>query len=820
MSSSKELTTSQCWNCTSGNITPNINSNIIFQSLDMTELIRIEDLAVKTVVIRNSTITFYGSSISSTTITVENSRLRLLGSTLSAQDHLSIFLSNTNSRPSFFLYLRTSRISSNTMTIDGGSITFGGEYCTINTTVAHFSNAALYTGSTDIVWDGQIHLSNVTITSSYPTTTSRIIATADNASLAIQHSTIEAAISFKLPVTMNNVTVSYSRDSALSIFNGATITNSMLYSLRYCTRCDVSDSTLYSIPDSSSLHLSGNITILHRFATTGTTISGSHDLHITSLSSVAFRQGTITGPIVWDAEEFTIWDTTITGSCSFIGGGNIQTINSSTSSLTLRGSWRLSDLQARDITADEIVLSSYIISIDVDDMLIERLIISSYGYIQLKNTTLYRLKLVYLQPTQFETRNPIRGGILTRPSELKADSDCSTVVNGSTVSVNTNATGLYVTYVPPTPRISLGYSDGSYTYLRLVNRYAYYYNRRCVDSSLLYHKLVVRGPEGQRNLTQSPLYGYDGDFYVYRLYATPDENDCTRKDINVSLISTGDDVVSSPEVTVPIYPRKIVLSTFYPWGFYNETDFSMAALAEKDAGNILVTWNASRVPEVCGYRPQAISFGGRITPIFHGKATYRAATTSQTYCDVISATVPEVSLLYSRDEDYVFSDRYLPYTGSYRYWVKYLVPVDAYLTPESLELIPEYTSDYYSYTTWKVKDIPNSRCSCGTYSIILTVYNTNGTLFKSTKLSKNDDTIDLSYGTYVLYVTGLCYSSSDTGGYGKTIRLDVDLQKEPPSPLRWIIPVSIVGGMIVFAIIIFAFVLLRRRMRFNYYRLE
>lgn len=239
-------------------------------------------------------------------------------------------------------------------------------------------------------------------------------------------------------------------------------------------------------------------------------------------------------------------------------------------------------------------------------------------------------------------------------------------------------------------------------------------------------------------------------------------------------------------------PGDVVKNQYYPWGNYNETNFWMGALSGGDTGKIRVTWSVKDLPQPCGYKAELFTFGNESASVYHENFTIQAVKTGfQSQCSSESYDLPKFSILFSKNDSYLLRSPYRPYDGDYSF-LRSIFPVDASITPHDFNLIANTERKVSaSGGAWMVNNVPQVECPCGRYKITVRAY-INGTEQISTTITKNDNTIWLPNARYVVYATGVCSPPGhNVGGYGRTIRIEVDLKSEPST--RWTIALYTLG---------------------------
>ncbi|PRP85188.1 hypothetical protein PROFUN_07135 [Planoprotostelium fungivorum] len=814
----------KCWNCTSERL-PDGDSSIIFQSLNNVSA-NLESLVVKEVIIRNSYLTVIGSNISSVRLSVENSFFRLINTTVVVQNSLSVDPNSIGST----LSLHDSVISSNTTILRSTHLILTGTNNTFNSTFTHLYDNGRLDIQSDLIWNGQLEISasNVTTNKTVSVVSTQLAAT----SWTLRNSTLrDATLTFHLPLDLINVTSDLSEGDnlhGLSFHRFTSITNSTLQPIDRCLRCDVLHSTLENLPNNSTLHLNGFIRLIPTFKNvfnpytcevSDSIIEGSSDLIIETYGSIFMNRVTLNTSgvktISWSAVYFYIEDTVIDSAWTFreLEHGLVQHYMvrvRGASLLHLEGNWTLVHVRAKDITVDEINPGQHLFAgdveiIDVDRLIIQRLRVDSDSrYLSLSNTTTYTIHEIYLEREYMSTVTPVRGGIPNMISDqLESNSECSELVRNSSISVDYNTTALYVTYLPPTPEITYGWTDGRYVYLRPSTTDF----DQCYDDYLYHHDLVV-DDDGQLRNSSS-----------YRFDALPDENGCSHKRVTVYLKNKYTGIITSKGRQVDILPGNVVQNEYYPWGNYNETNFWMGALSGGD-GKIRVTWNASVVPRPCGYQAEIFTFGNESVSVWEETFTLRADTVHYSECSISVPTVPTLSILYSKEGEYLRRSPYVPYAYPF---FKSLLPVDLRITPDDVSLSINRATSHGNVTLWEVKGTSNVNCTCGTYRTIVQLHDTNGTLLVS-HVSGYDELM-VPYGRYVMYATSACVLPSDysVGGYGRTLRREVELREEekPFDSTKWIVFGSLGGALLLFMTFTVAIMIwMKRQQKGNYVQIQ
>ncbi|PRP80715.1 RNA-binding protein [Planoprotostelium fungivorum] len=736
-----------------------------------------------------STLTLTNSNVLSARFTVEDSFFGLINTNLIVQEFLSVNLNGTNS----------SRLELSNSAIN----TFG------------FTSADLSGGrfdiQSDLIWNGLLNISDFNITTD--SIKSTIDTTLAATSWTVQNSTLKVTVlAFNVPLTLINVTHNADQDDRSEglYFNRNTsiINSTLLQYIRHCLQCNVNDSTLHNLPSSSTIHLSGSIFLAiqierhpHRAgAIANSTIEASSDLYVISSGlSLSFDGVTLVSPdtssVRWEASYLLITDSTIRGSWSFSSLASIDSMKlpskmertNCTSHLDLGGSWELSQVQAPSITVEEINLFNAVeMSVDTDRLIIGQLT-ARYGTIDLSRTSRYTIYNLSLHVSDSETRafTPTFQSSTTRP--------------------------LCMEHTNPTPNITYGWSDGINTYFHLAGGL----RQICTDNLLDYHDLLVVDEDGHTREISGEVRGSPA---TYRSKALPVEDGCTSKRVTVQLRRKSMGAITSKGRQVEILPGDVVNSEYYPWGNYNETNFWMGALSGENAGKIQLNWNASGVHQPCGYKAEVFTFGNDSALVSHGKLTLQAETFQLLNCSQLAATVPAFSIFYSKDDHYVYRPPYVPYAHNIYPpddFLKSLIPVDPSITPEDFNLVIDAAATRRDDLAWTMSNLPQINCPCGEYEIILRIHHTNGTWIKSeTFYTGSKHVLNLPYGRYVVYATGVCalpirWTESPVGGYGRTIGKEIDLVD--PNKMNWIVPVSVVGGIVVVIAVVVAIVVVRRR---------
>ncbi|PRP83850.1 hypothetical protein PROFUN_08881 [Planoprotostelium fungivorum] len=148
-------------------------------------------------------------------------------------------------------------------------------------------------------------------------------------------------------------------------------------------------------------------------------------------------------------------------------------------------------------------------------------------------------------------------------------------------------------------------------------------------------------------------------------------------------------------------------------------------------------------------------------------------------------------------------------------WVQPRLYVTSLVMDQSIDTPPVTLRESYA-GTYQLDYLPVN-CSCGRFVLFCTIFSSNGSLVYN-RTADLPPTISLESAEFTLYTTGACLKDDDyhsnrevvAAAFGRTVltRLDTrpDDRKPSFSPLGWIIPVSVVGGLFV---IIAAFVLVR-----------
>ncbi|PRP84641.1 rap GTPase-activating protein [Planoprotostelium fungivorum] len=763
------LSFSQCWNCTSGQTLPTAESTIIFQSVDNVTLSNVI-LVVRDIHIRDSQLTWTQSNVSSFNLFVTSSTFILNASTVLIRQDLSVQSNSSDIRfIDSTLYCTTASFNLTRLSFSSGWTHLN----MFNSTLTRLIGATLNVGS-QVVWSGDVTASS-SIVVHIPQEDMLVSITSSNSSVILDNTSILGPLSW---------------------FAGA-------FSIRNCTL----DSTSPSTPPNTTSSTSNTSGLLRAS-------------YWTDLRNMIY-----------------IVDTTIRGAWSLQSeiSNTLHRINGS-STLHLKGEWIVSQLRAKELTMEEFdPYNMWTIQnvLNVERLIIHRLMIStSYSYLNLPRSTSYTIDEIYLQTSSVWTSTPVwsstpvRGGIPTNFSDsIRTTSECSKWVSDYNMSIVYNETALYVTYVPPTPNITYGWSDGIHTSF-LDAGHSFWTTSYCTDDDLKYYRLIIEDGDHRRVINN--IYSN-----AYTTFSVPDENSCTYKKVKVYLESMGGgEKTRSIPLEVKIRPADVLFERYYPWGFYNETESRMTALAGADSGKIQIWWNATEIPSICGYEAQQLYFGNQSVAVSRGQFTYRATRERKMDypCAITYYAVPAVSVVYAKEGRSIKSSPFVPQDYSYPTSTTYnfyrnLIPVDAAITPDhfNLRVIQAYPDS--DYKTLRTDDVPNDRCACGSFVLVVQIYHLNGTILTSFSLSNTmmQAYTRIAYGRYVMYVTGACTSNSvydAYGGYGRTIKSELVLEEEPLSPLRWILPVSIIGGLIVVVGAVTGLVLVKKRMRHNYYRLE
>ncbi|PRP85210.1 hypothetical protein PROFUN_07157 [Planoprotostelium fungivorum] len=756
------LSFSQCWNCTSGQTLPTAESTIIFQSVDNVTLSNMT-LVVREIHIRDSQLTWTQSNVSSFNFFVTSSTVILNASTVLIRQDLSVQSNSSDIR------FTDSTLSCTTASFNLTRLSFSSGWThlnTFNSTLTRLIGSTLNVGS-QVVWSGDLKASS-SIVVHIPKEDMLVSITSSNSSVTLDDTSIIGPLSW---------------------FAGS-------FSIVNC----ILDSTSSSTPPNTMSSTSNTSGLLHAS-------------YWTDLRNMIY-----------------IGDTTIRGAWSLQSEiGNALHRISGSSRLHLKGEWIILQLRAKELTMEEFnPYNTRTIQnvLDVERLIIHRLMIStSYSYLNLSRSTSYTIDEIYSGIISDWTSTPVRGGIPTHFSDsIRTTSECSKWVSDYNISIVYNETALYVTYVPPTPNITYGWSDGIHT--SFLDDGHSYWSTYCTDDYLEYYRLIIEDGDHRRVINN--IYSN-----AYTTFPLPDENSCTNKKVKVYLESRGGgEKTRSIPIEVEIRPADVLFARYYPWGFYNDTESRMTALAGADSGKVQIWWNATEIPSICGYEAKQLYFDDQSVTVSQGQFTYRAIRERKmdSPCAITYYAVPAVSVVYTKEGRNIKSSPFVPQDQSYPTSTTYnfyrnLVPVDASITPDhfNLRVIQAYSSS--NFKTLQADDVPNIQCACGSFVLVVQIYDLDGTILTSFSLSKTivQTYTYIAYGRYVMYVTGACTSSilfDSYGGYGRTIRSELILKEEPPSPLRWIIPVSIVGGLIVVVGAVVTFVLVKKRMRHNYYRLE
>ncbi|PRP85205.1 hypothetical protein PROFUN_07152 [Planoprotostelium fungivorum] len=748
---------SQCWNCTSGQTLPTAESTIIFQSVDNVTLSNVI-LVVRDIHIRDSQLTWAHSNVSSFNLSVTDSTFILNASTVLIRQDLSV---QSNSSDIQFV---DSTLSCESASFEHARLSFLPGVTNLNTfNSGHtlMADGTVNVGS-EVSWTGYLDVVSTTIVHT-PKGDKRAAITSSSSSVALEGTSILGPLSW--------------------FAESFTITN--------CTL----DSTSPSITPNDS---PSNSTISDRnfgFFNASQRIFGDEDF-IIDIEDTVIRGR-------WTAQS--------------------------------RGVSQLKDIRGRSILppgghAKRLIIHRLIISTIYDN-----------SYLNLSRSTSYTIDEISLSQVSSLTYTPVRGGIPTNFSDsIRTTSNCwKKDVTNYTVSVVYNETALYVTYVPPTPDIAYGWSNGTSLTLLLARIYL---AQLCADDDLYSHHLIIEDGDHRRVIDHR-----ESD--TYTTFSLPDENSCTHKTVKVYLESEGHQITTrSKPLEVEIRPADVLFARYYPWGYYNETETRMTALAGRDSGKIQIWWNATGVPSICGWEAQEFHFGNKqlyidaqSVPVSQGQFTYRTTPEYPVDATCIKSysTIPSVSVVYTKEGSNITSSPFVPRLNdeSTFYFYHDLMQVDAAITPDNFQLKVTNASASSNLKTLRAYNVSDDRCTCGDFLLVVQIYDLNETsALASFSLSKTkmETYANISYGRYIMYVTGTCtyhISSSVYGGYGQTIRSELVLaenKEEPPketepqgpSPLRWIIPVSVVGGLIVVAGAVVAFILIRKRQKRNYIPLQ
>ncbi|PRP73766.1 hypothetical protein PROFUN_16468 [Planoprotostelium fungivorum] len=830
---------SRCWNCSSGQSLPTAESTIHFASLRDVS-VNLGSIQVKDIILRDSQVTFIESNVSSVNLNMLDSTFNLNNTTLTVEEHFAARRSQLDLSDQAAIFTNTATFRKTTLTFDGGN--------TFNCTSALFTDGTFHIRGRS-TWNGHLNVSSSVFYFSGSSLDTYIAAT----SWTIRSTMLSVFwgdFTFSLPVTMINVTTS-SYDHGLYLNRESSIVDSTIDGDLYCkTSCNVSDSTLPNIPGSSTVYLSGHIRVKAELrggrSVAHTTIVGSSDLVVEVEDDLSFDNVTLIGPISSNTSQpgmaswlagskegtITIKNTVIHGAWSFSGDRTYRfSLNSAesitgTSELHLMGSWTIKKIRGNSLTVDQID-GGYNsdgrdnAGIDTDRLIIGRLLVSPSYFIQLSNSTPYSIRSILLVDHDQSTLEPVRGGIPTNfldRLKLESESHCLKTVRNSNLSVSYNHVGLYVTYVPPAPNVMYGWSDGIHTYLRTPDD-----NNYCTDVNLDHHDLLVVDADGQHRVTTYADKITQPGFTIYRLDALPDENGCTNKQVTVYL-KLGD--ILSNGIQVDILPGDVIENQYYPWGNYNETDLWMGALDGEDSGKIRVLWNATRVPQPCGYKAELFTFNNVSTAVSHGNITLHAVSKDvKPACYIEAQSLPKLSIIYIKGDSYLVRQPYVP-PASWIYPADYflsLVPAEPSITPDDFKLTKNDTAR--NDTVWKIgSSLPSVYCPCGYYHVLLMLYLTNGTLILTKDIYNANDTMGVPYGEYVAYATGICSRSTYNlvGGYGRTIRREISLEQATTFELpRWVVPACIAGVLLTIIIIVLAVVIIsKRKQRINYVQIQ
>ncbi|PRP88305.1 hypothetical protein PROFUN_03414 [Planoprotostelium fungivorum] len=822
-------------NCTVPTETlPNVNSTVIFQSLLGTTLV-VESLVVTNIVIRESFLIWEESNVSAVRLTLESSIFKLKNSTLSVQDLLSTDLDGVHYSQ---LELSDSIISSNTTALPSVRMDFTGTHNVFNSTSTHIASGKVYISSPLLIWNGHLNVSLSEL--EFGKSGCTIDTQSEGTSWTIGRSYMQhAKVIFSLPITLEDTetsdTLEASHPSEIFFNRYARIQSCKMNKIHWCRSCYIHQSLLSNLPNNSMLHLSGAIYLTTSQPDGGhliiqdSIIEGSADLIINStgrfdLDRVTLIASNISSDSIvpeiavasWNINSLHISNSVINGTWSLTSpSGNLNNINGS-SLLDLKGRWGLSEVQGRQINLSDYVLNDDNITIAVDRLIIGRLTIASTSnFIQLRNTTSYTINEIYLQSASPYTLTPVMSGIPNLSDHLISDSVCSRSLEDSSVSVHHNTTALYVTYVPPTPDVTFGYSDGISTRLRLGSDVS----SSCTDQHLANHDLVVQEADGQERIVDSSCYGgdetLDGQRYDrYKFDALADENGCTEKIVKVYLVQRGG-IVKSAARQVQVWPGDIVASSYYPWGNYNEPGFCMTA---EGLNGILIQWNVSSVQRPCGYRAENFIFGKDSVSVDRGEFLHHSAPINTSSCLTTAQPVPTtLSIFYSKNGNSLQQNSYAPVHPQDSFFSK-IIPVEPFITPDDFDLAYDSTDKHTLIGQWTAKTAKQVECDCGQYKVIVRLHEMDIDTW-STHVVSNEDKVAIPSGRYVMYVTGACSPDfgGSVGGYGRTVSRHIVLQASVDEWHWYTVAAIMIGVLSVFIIIsVLAILWKRRRDRAKY----
>ncbi|PRP82374.1 hypothetical protein PROFUN_10150 [Planoprotostelium fungivorum] len=796
-----------CWNCTSRLKVPESNTPIVFRNIYQPTPFKLEYSRVS---IENCTHFGLSTDTNLTTLTVEGSDVTISNSIIIGELFVS---SSSNLRLSSGTNIH---ISSSTFQY-GATLTFlGATTFDSPTTVLDgfliLGDRLHWTG--DLIFSGTIVSESSSVIEGFATWNLRDVQL---------HSDEPHHLDIQIPTLLANVS-QYSSDVKLTLHNATIIGSNM--ALDHCITCSISDSILSGPNFNPASFNRSTVT----FGGKNNFPNGleTHDSFITSINNSStsgqyfqFRGCTLRGEGHWEA------DVRSSESAS-------QLVDSVGSTLRLRGRWmilgvRMDYVHVESLANDDEEEYPGRVN-DIDRLIIEEIVMRegvATSATRLDENTKYTVNRIFYEispyPTAAKRYVLLYGGIpMDFPRTVGASSNCDPYTNVTLLTTH-NATGFYVQYVPPIPLFRRAYveSDG-YLHLSTDATKNDYLQERCTVYATRHTDLKISEENGS---PRSLRLITDRNYYTQKL---PGEDRCTYKMLMVSSYDLDGQVVHT--VNIIVEPSDVVGSVRNLWQNFNDTGSFMTLIRGED-GKIRLSLQWSRqivenMGSICGFTPATLRFSSGdyrdIESDLKTESILLPPTPAYSDPSCSSYDVPYVSIVYQRGNDRVATDYHRD--GLFAEYLTESPPV--HFSSESVQLQQKsdhaYTDGTYSYALHG----GSYNCTCGDFYLIYSIYHTNGTLYTSgfqrSTYEESYQILYLPYGSFRLYSTGACVTghSSRSAAFSRTVGRDIELKDPPPDPLRWIIPVSVVGGLVGFVTVAILFIWARRRMIYNRYRLE
>ncbi|PRP74557.1 hypothetical protein PROFUN_16620 [Planoprotostelium fungivorum] len=611
-----------------------------------------------------------------------------------------------------------------------------------------------------------------------------------------------AQIQFHITVVLSNTT----QDSNHSItFWQANITGSSLI-IAKCLNCSFINSTIsgdrrpmgndkpYEASfRGSTITLGGHVDFPYGLVLQDSTVFSLNG-SMTTGRLLNTRNTTLRGHTSWNISDYTINDTFFPDEQTFYDASSYGTIyleSSHGGQLHLRGQWRQIEFDYRG-------------QIDVDEYKFDN------GIFQFSPQTEYTIRKIKFDLWELDKgdkRRVISGGRIKGLPQYEISPNCLDYAN-VTVVFTYNTTGLYVQYVS-VPFFRRGYVIDGRLHLSYNNNPP----NECSKNNT--HLSIIDGDQ-KRSLTQEIYHG------AYVTTSLPDEDGCTKKSVTVSFID--EDGVQQLSAVAQILPGLVVTDRRSLWQNFNDTSSFISVVAgEGGRVNVSLEWSQESVEKagsVCGYAPVALRFRSPIPGLYNDvecdlerQSVLLPANASIDHTNPCGTyQVPNVSIVYEKDGERIPSE----YNRAGLYVTSLMM--DESITTPPVTLRKSYEGTYQL-------DYHPINCSCGHFALICTVFSSNGSLVYN-RTAEHPPTISLESAEFTLYTTGAClkednyHSKVVAAAFGRTVATRPDDRTPSFSPLGWIIPVSVVGGLIVIGTVFVLVRWLRKRRTHNYLEIQ